>query len=207
MTVVTLSRTKSSRAERIAKRNGHLYLQYVHTLTRRRVLGHRLGDTSGLSYSWLFPTIQCLGPGFRTKDSGIMEANDLLRSQLLRAAPLAYRPPEYRTTLHRSHCPDRSGRSPSPVVAPTLALPCPAPPLTPQRPANGVEIDAWKESYLGGHCFTRQQGGLTLCIDESSPESILFVKVTEPGGQTVGVQIGLAGDGKVARTILGSLGG
>lgn len=93
------------------------------------------------------------------------------------------------------------------TTRPPLALPCPAPPLTPQRPANGVEVDAWNGAYLGGRCLTRLQGGLTLCIDQSSSESILFVKVTEPGGRTVGVQIGLAGDGRVARTVLASLNG
>ncbi len=98
-----------------------------------------------------------------------------------------------------------SGPTVALTSSPPLALPCPSPPLTPQQPANGVEVDAWNGSYLGGRCLTSQQGGLTLCIDESSPESVLFVKVTEPGGRTIGVQIGLAGDGRVARTVLESL--
>jgi hypothetical protein len=98
-----------------------------------------------------------------------------------------------------------SGPAVALTTRPPLALPCPAPPLTPQRPANGVEVDAWRGSYLGGRCLTRQQGGLTLCIDKSGPGSILFVKVTEPSGRTVGVQIGLGENGRVARTVLASL--
>jgi hypothetical protein len=89
-----------------------------------------------------------------------------------------------------------------------LALPCPAPSLRPVAPVNGVEVDAWRGSYLGtSDCDTRPQAGLRLCLDRSSPGSILFVKVTEPGGRTLGVQIGLAGDGRIARTVLASLSG
>ncbi len=87
-----------------------------------------------------------------------------------------------------------------------LALPCVAPSFTAVAPVDGVEIDNWPDSYGGGpRCTPRRRVGLRLCLDRSSPDSILFVKVTEPGGRTLGVQIGLAGDGTLARTVLGSL--
>jgi hypothetical protein len=84
--------------------------------------------------------------------------------------------------------------------------PCGGPDLHPVAPVDGIEVDAWNGSYGGGrHCRNRPQAGLQLCLDRSSPGSILFVKATESDGRTVGIQIGLAGDGRVARLVLDSL--
>lgn len=83
--------------------------------------------------------------------------------------------------------------------------PCGGVDLHPVKPVDGIDVDAWSGSYFGEQCATRQQAGLHLCLDKSSLGSILFVKVTEPSGRTFRIQIGLAGDGRVARTVLASL--
>lgn len=100
-------------------------------------------------------------------------------------------------------------RQPSVTIATGRPLPtsCPLPiaDIEPVEPVNGIEVDAWNGSYRGGsQCAPRQQAGLRMCLDESSPGSILYVKVTEPSGKTFGVQIGLGGDGRIARTLLRS---
>jgi hypothetical protein len=102
------------------------------------------------------------------------------------------------------------GAQPSLILVGQPIVPgsCGGPLLHPVPPVNGIEVDAWHGSYLGGSdCETRHQAGLRLCIDQSSPGSVLFVKVTDPDGQTFGVQIGLAGDGQIARTLLATLSG
>jgi hypothetical protein len=77
----------------------------------------------------------------------------------------------------------------------------------PLPPMNGIELDAAKAVYPTGTCIPRRQRGLVLCLDQSSPWSILFARITEPSGRTLNVQLGLAGDGRVARTVLHSLSG
>jgi hypothetical protein len=96
----------------------------------------------------------------------------------------------------------------------------------PQEPANGVVVDLhpmaagmWPPSGRVGSCL--HLGGTTACVYDRTPSAddrvaevtarmaeldILFVAVTVPGhaGYEM-LEIGLAGNGKVARTILRSL--
>lgn len=94
-------------------------------------------------------------------------------------------------------------------------------PRQPQRPSDGVVIDlhpnptsGWPPNQLPtGTCTSRN--GLTVCPyarpltsgqDQNAETDILFANVTVQGtGQRYMVEIGLAGNGMVARTILYSL--
>ena len=89
---------------------------------------------------------------------------------------------------------------------------CPRMSPTPQRPANGVQVDSGLSSEptavtlpLSTRCLDLH--GLIACPASAPEYSILVVKVTVPGrSKPVYVSIGLAGSGVVARTILYSLG-
>jgi hypothetical protein len=79
-----------------------------------------------------------------------------------------------------------------------------------QPPTDGVQVDSGSRVNFGvtlsfsTHCLSL--GGLTACPATSPAYSILVLKVTVPGRSTpVIVSMGLAGSGKVARTILYSL--
>jgi hypothetical protein len=82
-------------------------------------------------------------------------------------------------------------------------------------PADGLEIDlhpqpGWPPSAALGRCLDLQ--GVTACPylrtsanDRIAEPDVLFVKVTVPGHASEMLEIGLAGNGMVARTILYSL--
>jgi hypothetical protein len=95
-----------------------------------------------------------------------------------------------------------------------------APSQRPFTPGDGVIVDlhpttdpSWPPDSALADCYTQQ--GLELCPyrrglqpgqDQNAEIDILFVKVTVPGkDQRYNVEIGLAGDGTVARTILASM--
>lgn len=103
---------------------------------------------------------------------------------------------------------------------PDQALGCvlPAPTAGRFAPTEGVEVDlhpqsGWPPSTKLGTCL--HLGGLTACLygrtpttpsDQMAELDILFVRVTVPGhaGHEL-LEIGLAGNGIVARTVLYSL--
>jgi hypothetical protein len=95
-------------------------------------------------------------------------------------------------------------------VRPMLLPPCPYIPPTPQQLENGVQVDSGLRTEpmvtlsFSDHCLVLH--GLTACPASSPAYSILVVRVNVPGrDKPVFVSIGLAGNGKVARTILDSL--
>ena len=93
-------------------------------------------------------------------------------------------------------------------VSPSTGCPL-APYEHPHPPVEGVRIDRVAPyPPVSESAFNRclQVNHLTVCPATSPAYSILFLKVTVPGGATpVIVSIGLAGNGNVARTILYSL--
>ncbi len=93
---------------------------------------------------------------------------------------------------------------------PLLRPPCPLIRPTPQQPENGVQVDSGLRTEptvtlsLSAHCLVLH--GLTACPATSPAYSILVLRVNVPGrDKPEFVSIGLAGNGVVARTILGSL--
>jgi hypothetical protein len=93
-----------------------------------------------------------------------------------------------------------------------VSLSCPAivPGGQPVRPpTDGLVIDPGKYGPLSstttyGRCFPNHT--LTVCPSISDPYGILVLAVRVPGTSApVAVEIGLAGDGIVARTVLDSL--
>jgi hypothetical protein len=81
---------------------------------------------------------------------------------------------------------------------------------TPQQPENGVQVDSGLRTEptvslsLSAHCLVLH--GLTACPATSPAYSILVVRVNVPGrDKPAFFSIGLAGNGKVARTILDSV--
>jgi hypothetical protein len=93
---------------------------------------------------------------------------------------------------------------------PLLFPPCPYIPPTPQQPENGVQVDSGLRTEptvtlsLSPHCLDLH--GLTACPATSPAYSILVLRVNVPGrDKPIFVSMGLAGNGKVARTILYSL--
>jgi hypothetical protein len=93
---------------------------------------------------------------------------------------------------------------------PVLLPPCPLIRPTPLQPENGVQVDSGLRTEptvtlsLSAHCLVLH--GLTACPATSPAYSILVLRVNVPGrDRPVFVSIGLAGNGKVARTILDSV--
>jgi hypothetical protein len=87
---------------------------------------------------------------------------------------------------------------------------CPRGAPTPQRPANGVQVDAGLRTEpmvtlsISARCLVLH--GLTSCPATLPAYSILVLRVNVPGrDKPVFVSIGLAGNGMVARTILESV--
>ena len=87
---------------------------------------------------------------------------------------------------------------------------CPRMVPTPRQPENGVQVDSGLRTEptvtlsLSAHCLVLH--GLTACPATSPAYSIIILRVNVPGrDKPVFVSIGLAGNGRVARTILDSL--
>jgi hypothetical protein len=82
----------------------------------------------------------------------------------------------------------------------------------PQKPVNGVQVDARSQALRGWHVGVSFSGQclkvneLRVCPATSPVYSILVLKVSVPGrSKPVYVSISLAGNGMIARTILYSL--
>jgi hypothetical protein len=87
-------------------------------------------------------------------------------------------------------------------------VPCPFLGGRPVAPVSGIEVDDYPaaRTLVTGPCVRHARtNGLAACIAAAPAYDVLVLRATPPGHPPVTVQIGLAGDGTVARAVLASL--
>ena len=111
---------------------------------------------------------------------------------------------------------DATGNHPSEPVAvlslgksmPAFSCPAYGGPVPVIAPVDGVVVNGGAQGALLGTTGSRRcptRAGLRVCMVSGAPYGVLVLSVTSKDGKTMAVEIGLAGDGHMARTILFSL--